>query len=219
MTNRYQDFFPERVNCRVPGLSYAADMALGTPLRVEFGTPATSSGSAVGTWTLATAAQTITTGLPVTMTERWGRVLQMSGNGTAANATVTVNGRDYLNQRMSETFVLVSTTAQAGDKAFKYVDSVVAGSNANATDILRVGTRDEFGLPYSAVALVSSLMNGETAGAHTLVVRDATSPATATTDDPRGTITLSTAANGTRTFAAVVVLDTSQLHGIAHYAA
>lgn len=224
MVDRSPDFFPERSNLRVEDMAYVADVSVnGRLMRVELGAPATLSATAISTFTLATAAQTNTTGLPVraggTAAAKWGRCLQAVANGTGANAVVTVNGRDYLGQRMSETFTLASTTAKTGVKAFMFVDSIVAGSNANATDVCSVGTTDKFGLPYAAVLLVASMMNGDTAGAHTFVTRSTTTPQTATSTDPRGTLALSTASNGTRTFAALMHLDTAELHGYAHYAA
>lgn len=220
---RSQDFFPQRINLRVPSLVYVADAAIGSrQMRVEFGTVATLGTAAlVSSMTANTAAQTFTTGLPAqvsgTAAAKWGRCLIMNANGTGANAIASMVGRDYLGQKMVELLTLVSTTAKTGTKAFAFLDWVVLGSNANATDVVIVGNSDKLGLPYSSIILKDSIMNGSTAGAHTLVVRDTTSPATGVTTDPRGTIALSTASNGTRTFAAVVSLDTAELHGVASF--
>lgn len=217
MVDRQPDFFPERVKMRVPSMSGLAGVtdSMSRLMRVEFGTPATSSRTAISTFTSSTAAQTITTGLPVTIAAKWGRCLIAIGNGTGTYAS-TVVGRDYLGQKVTET-ISISSTIASGAKAFKYVDYIVSGSGANAvnTDALSVGFGDRLGLPYSAVAIVASFMNGVTAGAHTLVTPDTTDPATAATTDPRGYVALSTAANGTRTFAALLEIDTANMHGVA----
>lgn len=220
--DRSADFFPARINLRVPDMRYVCDVAAGPGPRlmaVDFGTPAAlATAGLVSALTAATAAQTFTTGLPAqvsgTAGAKWGRCLTANANGTAANAVGTWVGRDYLGQRMTELFTLASTTAKTGAKAFAYLDWVVLGSNANATDVVIVGYSDKLGLPYAAVILKDSLMNGDTAGAHTLVARS-TAAASAASGDPRGTITLSTAANGTRTFSAIVQLDSTQMHGVA----
>lgn len=219
MVDRAPDFFPERVNMRVASMNGLGGVAENASrlYRVELGTPSTLASTGVTTngGTLATAAQTLTSGFPYTLADKWGRCISISANGTGANAVGTMGGRDYLGQRMTEVFTFVSTTAQTGGKAFKYLDYFITGSNANATDVVRIGTVDKFGLPYKAVAIVGSLMNGLSSGAHTLNAPDETDPQTAADSDPRGTLTLSTAANGTRTFAALVALANANLHGVA----
>jgi len=221
MVDRSADYFPPRINLRVPDLMYVADITNNArQQRVDFGVVPTAG--PVGTpYPLSTAAGTITSGLPVQISSigaaKWGRCITLTPSGTGANAVNTVYGRDYLGQKMAEVFTLAGTTAKQSLKPFAWVDYVVSGTNANATDTVQIATTDKLGLPFSAIILSHSLMNGSTAGAHTFVARDNTSPATAATTDPRGTVALSTASNGTRDFSAIVQLDTRNLHGVAQF--
>jgi hypothetical protein len=217
MVDRTASFFPARINQRVPDLVYVADITNNArQQRVDFGVVPTIAN--VATFTAATAAQTATTGFPVQISgaaaAKWGRCITIQG-GTNIN---TIYGRDYLGQRIAETFTTAGTAVRTSVKAFAWVDYVASGSNANATDVVTIGTTDKLGLPFSAIILSASLMNGNTAGAHTFVARDDTSPATGVTTDPRGTVALSTPSNGTRTFGAIVQLDTRNLHGVAAFA-
>lgn len=104
----------------------------------------------------------------------------------AATAVLTVTGTDTYGIPMSEALTLNGTTAVAGKKAFKTITRIAA--SAAATDFF-VGTGDVFGLPIRANSrnYVLTAWNGAFVTTGTFVVPDATSPATTTTGDVRGT--------------------------------
>lgn len=114
--------------------------------------------------------------------------------------TATVYGYDYLGQAMTETIAFDGTTEVSGTKAFKSVTRIAISAaltgNANA------GFNDKLGLPVrvtDAGYIVSAKWAGALADdAGTFAAADTTSPATATTDDVRGTYIPSSAANGSR---------------------
>ena len=114
--------------------------------------------------------------------------------------TVTVTGTDYWGQAQTETIALNGTTLVAGQKSFKTITAVAV--SALLTGNLTVGNEDVFGLPYrvtDAGYLLRTGWNGSVADdAGTFAAADTTSPATATTNDVRGTYAPSSAANGTR---------------------
>jgi len=223
MVDRSADFFPARISQYVPDLAYVADVTNNArQMRVEFGAPVALSTN-VFAYTASTTAQVVTTGLPVQISgpgqnAKWGRCITIVGSSAAANAVVSVIGRDYLGQRMVATVTMTGITAITGTKAFAWIDQINSGVNANGTDTITIGTTDKLGLPFASVILSGSLIDGASATAFTFVARDATSPATVSTTDPRGTVLPGTATNGTRTYAAIVQLDIRQLHGVRAYA-
>jgi hypothetical protein len=113
--------------------------------------------------------------------------------------TVTVTGTDYWGQAQTETIALNGTTLVAGQKSFKTITA--AAVSALLTGNLTVGNEDVFGLPYrvtDAGYLLRTGWAGAVANdAGTFAAADTTSPATATTNDVRGTYAPSSAANGT----------------------
>ena len=115
----------------------------------------------------------------------------------AATAILTVTGTDTYGIPMSEAITLNGTTAVAGKKAFKTITSVAA--SAAATDFF-VGTGDVFGLPILANSrnYVQTAWNGAFVTTGTFVAAVATSPATTTTGDVRGTYAVPDAADGTK---------------------
>jgi hypothetical protein len=221
MAIRYPTNFPQRINQRVPSMSYDALTQQGGHVYVEFGTPATASTTAILVAQDMTTAGTSTTFaatyLPATegMMGRYGRMLQCAGSG-ATTGTVTIKGRDYLGQSMVEQFTLAGVAAQLGNKAFRYVDSITW--TATAAINLLVGTQAVLGVPYriQTTAITNELLNGGTATAGTLVV-GSTAVQTATTSDPRGKYTPNSAPNGTNTYTLVYFADQTNLHGNAHF--
>jgi len=115
----------------------------------------------------------------------------------AATAVLTITGTDAYGIPMSEAITLNGTTAVAGKKAFKTITSVAA--SAAATDFF-VGTGDVFGLPIRANSRNYALTawNGAFVTTGTFVGADATSPATTTTGDVRGTYAVPDAADATK---------------------
>ena len=124
---------------------------------------------------------------------------------TAAGANTAiyrVEGYDQYGQPMSQLLAAPSTSTVATTKAFKVVSRVI---NTNATaglNGLTVGFNDKLGLPVR-LSDIGYVLSQKWAGvatqdAGTLVAADATSPATVSTTDVRGSYTPSSAANGAR---------------------
>ncbi len=121
---------------------------------------------------------------------------------TGANtATYTITGYDVYGQRMTQTLAAPSTSTVTSTKMFK---SIVSVTNANATagtNGLEVGYSDLIGLPIRVTSrdyIVGSNFNATAVALSAYTVADTTSPATASTTDVRGYITLPSAADGTK---------------------
>lgn len=121
-----------------------------------------------------------------------------SSNAGDTTQTATVYGTDVYGNAMTETIAFNGTTAVAGQKAFKTVTRVAISAalagNAN------VGTTDVFGLPFRVDSRNYCLTawNGAFVTTGTFAAADTTSPATATTNDVRGTYLVPDAADGTK---------------------
>lgn len=126
--------------------------------------------------------------------------------------TVTVTGTDYYGQAQTETIAMNGTTAVAGQKSFKTITQVAV--SAALAGNLTVGNEDVFGLPYrvtDAGYLIGVGWAGALArDAGTFAAADTTSPATATTNDVRGTYAPSSAANGSRRLVIAIGLTALQ---------
>lgn len=220
MAIRYPTNFPQRISQRVPSMAYDAFIQQGGHVYVEFGAPATASATAILVATDMTVAGSTTTFAatytPATeaMMSRYGRMLAIVGSG-ASTATVTVKGRDYLGQVMTEQFTANGATPVNGIKAFKYIDSVTW--TASAVN-LSVGTRLALGVPYrvQTTTITNELINGATATAGALVIGSAATQ-TATTADPRGMYTPNSAPNSSNTYTLMYFADQTNLHGNAHF--
>lgn len=112
--------------------------------------------------------------------------------------TATVYGTDAYGNAMTETIAFNGITAVAGTKAFKTVTRVAI--SAALTGNANVGTTDVFGLPFRVDSrnYVQTAWNGAFVTTGTFAAADTTSPATATTDDVRGTYAVPNAADGTK---------------------
>lgn len=135
-----------------------------------------------------------------------------SGAGDTTQ-TVTVTGTDYWGQAQTETIALNGTTTVNGKKAFKTI-TAAAVSGAMAGN-LSVGSTDIFGLPYrvndAGYLLRTGWANAVADNAGTFTAADATSPATATTGDVRGTfLPTGSAANGSRRLVIAIGLTAIQ---------
>lgn len=121
-----------------------------------------------------------------------------SSNAGNTTQTATVYGTDVYGNAMTETIAFNGTTAVAGQKAFKTVTRVAI--SAALTGNANVGTTDVFGLPYRVDSRNYCLTawNGAFVTTGTFAAADATSPATATTNDVRGTYAVPDAADGTK---------------------
>lgn len=128
------------------------------------------------------------------------RNVRVTSGGNDTGLTFTVTGWDLYGQPMSEAITGASGAAAAGKKAFSQVYTVAA-SGATASNVT-VGTGDVLGLParlYDINHVISVKWASVLADdAATVVAGDATSPATTTTGDVRGTVDPSSATNGSR---------------------
>lgn len=138
-------------------------------------------------------------GLYFDPTQALSRCLSVTGVSGGSGGAVTFVGWDIYGQPQTDTITLASGVNTVNTlKAFKYLKSVTP--NFSDTNNISVGTSDIFGLPLRS-DLFEQLMifdAGALITANTGYVKaDGTSPATATTGDPRGTYALQTSSNGT----------------------
>lgn len=183
MVQRVGQFRNRRYNSYVPACAYAADVIHGAPYQVDFLTPIAASATNVLSGTAGTNGTAMTTFGTDTADAPFGRNVAAGAGGS-----VTVRGRDYLGQEITET-IAAST---AGNKAFKWIDSVTPGF----TGAVSLGFGSKLGLPYRMSALISEVGNGVAAAAGTFAAGTLVDPQTSTTGDPRGTYIPSTALNG-----------------------
>jgi len=224
-----QDYFPRNISQYVPLMEFAADViqgqwfgSLGAPQALDLngilvGASATTS---VQTYTSADWATTfdgsathLGESAAGSISGKYGRCLTMTGTA-GADHVVTVTGKDYLGQLMSEAFTLSGTVAQVGVKAFKYVDTVSAAVGASG-DTFDLGWNDKLGVPYSLQVVTRFLEDGVTGSPTTVVANRSTGTATST--DARGSIVPATATNGSREYEVAYSCYTSDLHGLAAY--
>lgn len=139
---------------------------------------------------------------PMAMVSRCVTVTAAAG---ATYTTATVNGYDVYGYPMSEDITLTAGSTVNGNKAFKYIKSVVlSGGTADTTHAYSVGTRNVFGLPIRADSFGEVTINSATSltavtgitAATGFIIADTVTP-TATTGDVRGTyaFTASSGAN------------------------
>jgi hypothetical protein len=178
---------------------------------------------AAGNLTLTGALCTGGVGILDSGVESFGRCVGVYSGSDLSAITFTVRGFDVYGAPVTENIAGPNNTTTAGLKAFKRVTSVYA--NAAVGSAVEVGTIDKFGLPMRLTDLSEVVRVGWTQtladNAATIAVGVTTSPATATTGDPRGTVIPSTAANGTRQLTVVFVpnlLNSLTTYGVRHYA-
>lgn len=150
-------------------------------------------------------------------------------NSSVVAMTVLLSGYDYLGQAMSELHTITATGTSktaTGKKAFAYVASVAITAAGDAeANTLNIGTGSVIGLPVrlekighvAAASLggVQELIN--VASNATVVAAVATSPATTTTGDVRGSITFNGTLNGSAEAMVgyyVSARNSTALHGV-----
>lgn len=113
---------------------------------------------------------------------------------TSTEYSALVSGWDLWGNPMTEVITITSQTAAAGDKAFKYIGSIVSGTTSPVG--ISFGLGDTFGYPYRVdewdqtdVTWAGSRANNFNG----FVAAQLTSPATNTSGDVRGTVQISTA--------------------------
>jgi hypothetical protein len=198
---------------------YDANVTQDGVARIELGQPsAAGTNNIMNAQDIATqltkGGTIVSTFRPATVMGRYGRNIKtvLSGAGTP---TITVYGRDYLGQPMSEAFVATGATPVVGKKAFWSVDNV-STSAAVAATTLSIGSGDVLGLPYATIKVNEEWMDDAAPGAGTFVAATQTAQ-TATSTDPRGTYTPATVANGARNYVLIGRVLSGQLHGVRHY--
>jgi hypothetical protein len=184
MVQRVASFRNRRYNAYVPACAYSAEVIHGAPYEVDFGTPIAASATAILNAVALTAAVAYSTFGSDTADAPFGRNVTTGAN----TGNVTVVGKDYLGQPMTE----VIAPSAVGVKAFKWIDSVTNASTASTT----VGWGARVGLPFRMSTVLGEIGNGASAAAGTLTAPNLTDPQTTTTTDPRGLYTPTTALNG-----------------------
>lgn len=130
------------------------------------------------------------------------RNIQIVTLGDETAATFLVSGWDFYGYPMTERITGVNNSTATGKKAFKFVSSVVPAGTLSGSNV-SVGQGDTYGLPLllSATPSINGFWNNVIiTGTGTPTAADATSPATATTGDVRGTYLVGGGggSNGTR---------------------
>lgn len=128
------------------------------------------------------------------------RNIQIASAGDDTGATFLVAGFDIYGYPMSERITGVSAGTAVGKKAFKFVTAVTPAGTLSGSNV-NVGQGDTFGFPV-LVSAITSLWgfwnNLIITGAGTVTAADATTPATTTTGDVRGTYLVGSASNNTK---------------------
>jgi len=184
-----------------------------SPINVYDIVPATLSATAVAAAQAVAAAGNLTingasatAGVATLDVPRCVSIVSSNAGDTTQIATVT--GTDTYGIPMSEAITFNGVTTVSGQKAFKTVTRVAI--SAALTGNASVGSTDAFGLPIRANTrnYVLTAWNGAFVTTGTFTAADATTPATTTTDDVRGTYLVPDAANGTKRLTLwVFVLD------------
>lgn len=222
MAKRHPTYFPQGARLAVRNMTGFSNVQGQAGNYAELGAPAASSAALILSAQDMTAAATIST-LAATYTGseaqmgRFGRAVTIVASG-ASTGTVTVRGRDYLQQPVAEQLTLNGTTTVAGKKAFRFIDSVQFTATAATT--LNVGVGNTFGLPLKFIALENEQKNGApAANAGTFVAGlTSSSASTATSADVRGTYTPNTVLpDGVNTFSLRYYTDYNNGHGNAQY--
>lgn len=194
MVQRTASFRNRRYNSYVPACGYAADVIHGAAYEVDFLTPIAAAAAGILSAQSIAAAVDTATFLSDTADAPFGRNVTVVASGVATS-NVTVYGKDYLGQGITESFTLNGATPVLGLKAFKWIDRITMGITAATT--VNVGFGSKLGLPYRMSNVFEETANGVEAAAGTFVAGVLTDPQTSTTGDPRGTYVPTTALNGT----------------------
>lgn len=146
---------------------------------------------------------------PVTLydpTKAIARAVRVHSVGADTGATFKVVGFDIYGFPMTETITGASGADANGKKAFKFVTSITPAGTLSGSAVT-VGTQDVYGFPLVTSFFHEALIfwNSASITANTgYVAADATSPATATTGDVRGTYAVQSPSDGTKRLALYV---------------
>lgn len=221
MARRMAQFYPSRINMRVPTKAYTGNIEGAGIIYINYGAPLALNNTLIFAAQTAAAAGTFVPADPLAQTEaamgRYGRGLRVAASGAYAGVVV-VRGRDYLGAPMREDITANGATPVLGLKAFRYVDSITLATTGAVT--IDVGVTNLFGVPEKLVANVHEMKNGATtANAGTFVAGLANgTAATATNADVRGTyLPVTVLPNGANTFELRYIADQTNLHGNAQF--
>jgi hypothetical protein len=197
-----------------------AGAPIGNLVQVSLGTPTVGAADTLRTAAAHASAGDLT--LDATTLDV-ARAISITSTGVDTAVVFTVTGYDIGGQLVVETITGVNATTIAGKKAFKSILSI--SSDVAAAGNISVGDTDALGLPYAALAAGDVLFQyagaTEELSSSTLVLADATKPATATTGDVRGTINPNTTLDGSTEIKLWMKADGSSpdaLGGVAQYA-
>lgn len=148
----------------------------------------------------------------------FGEAIQLvstSGN----TVVVTVEGKDYMGQKMVEEITLNGATAVKGKKAFKLIEKV--STAAAATADITVQTKGVVGLEFCALSKDNIAKNG--VADTTMAITVGARTQSATSADTRGTLDISSATAGdvvdvVYNVTDYVADDKGGLFGVPHYA-
>lgn len=209
-------FQPQRANNYVPNMVYHSDVEFDGLGIMELTKPlAANNTSIVNAFDITAAgalAPIVSTYLDM-VKGTYGRNVRLVLSG-AGTPTITVRGKDYLGQPMSEVLTGNGTTPVLGLKAFYFIDSIT--NTAVAATTMNLGFDLKFGLPFRAIKLLSEAQDGDPVAAGTFVAALATATApTGTNADTRGTYAMhaSHLADGVRSYEFQMIFDLGQLHG------
>lgn len=138
------------------------------------------------------------TGRPVIVLDT-NRCVSLTSGANLSGVNYTITGFDIYGRLQTQTRAGPNNTTVNTTKAFASVLSIVPSATNAGT--MSVGMADIFGFSWSIIdagLIIPKWANALAQDAGTLVVADATSPATAATGDPRGTYAPSSASDGSK---------------------
>lgn len=134
-------------------------------------------------------------------TKAIARTVAIHSVGVDTSATFTVAGYDLYGYPQTETITGGSGATVTGKKSFKFITSITPAGTLSGSNV-SAGQSDVYGLPFYTTnwgAYASIFWNNAAIAANTgFVAGDATSPATSTTGDVRGTYAVQSASDGTK---------------------
>lgn len=146
----YPDYLPTSTQQYVPNAVYSSDITDAGLTRISLGTPAAADVDAISAATAMVNGSAVTVNFSSSqgiIADKYGRTLTFVASTTNTRG-VTITGRDYMGQPVTETLTLTSGTAIETAKAYKKVESIVYAS-ASDTSTVNVGYSNTFGLPYA----------------------------------------------------------------------
>jgi hypothetical protein len=131
-------------------------------------------------------------------TKSLARNVRITSGGNDSGISFLVSGADVYGYPQTESITGANAGVAAGKKAFKFIYSITPSGAAAGT--VSVGTGDVFGLPllssfWGDIDVVWNNTWGTTPGTG-YVAADTTSPATSTTGDVRGTVSVALITGG-----------------------